>query len=716
MAAGRKTRQRRRGGPIPASPRPASSPGKNPAKNAGGSKTPLHQRLREVIVTWKALGILVLCLLATVAYFPATNAGFLWDDVIFTDSAPIRAPFGIWPIWFVRDAIEREGHYWPVLYSTFWLEHKLWGLDPRGYHIVNVFLHLANVLLLWRILQRLAIPGAWLAAALFAVHPTHVEPIAWVIARKDLLAALFSFASILAWIHFTDTSRKGLSYLQSLGFYTASMLSKSTAVTLAPILLVLQWWRNGRITSTDLFRVVPFFLVGTWITLADLAFYQSRDSSSFSHTFLESVLIAARAFWFYTAKLLWPTELAVIYPRWEIDVTDPLGWGYVAAGLALATVLWFFRHRIGRGPLAGALFFVIILLPVLGFVGYSYMQFAFVADRYQYLAGAGPIAVFAGIAVTLAGRLPQAARIGAAVAAGLMLALLGTLSWKQTEHYENEITLFGHIAGLNPKAYSAYTNLSKGLLDVYRNEEALAAAISAVGNWPNHSDAHVNAAVAYGRLGQLEDTERHYRRALEIMPQHRAALTGLSEFLLFSNRPREARQLNLDMIEKSPNFAPAYAQLGEVLVAMKRYDKAIETLEQAISLGLRPVKESRTRVNIGKALRAKGQEDAAETQFQNAFQLSPKNWSILSHLTIQLFDQKRFEEAAVHLRGFLEHMPNRVEAHYNLGLVLGHSEQFAESRQSFNRAIELDPNHESSKAGLIWLQGEEQKKQNLQNQ
>ena len=701
MATSKKSR-RRRGALIPTSPRPKPSA----RKGVETPKIPLSLRLRGLMARRETLGTLVLCLLVGVAFYPATQAGFLWDDVIFTDSEPIRSPSGIWRIWLVQNAIDREGHYWPLLYSTFWLEHKLWAFDSVGYHVVNTILHLANVLLLWRILHRLAIPGAWIAAALFAVHPTHVEPVAWVIARKDLLATLLSFASILAWIRFTETSRKA-SYLQSLGFYVASMLCKSTAVTLAPIFLVLEWWKKGRITGIDLLRVAPFFAVGTWITLADLAFYQSRDASSFSHTFFESTLIAARAFWFYLGKLFWPGELAVIYPRWEIDVTDPLAWGYVVAGLALAAALWFFRSRIGRGPLAGALFYVITLLPVLGFVGYSYMQFSFVADRYQYLSGVGPIVILAAVAVTFVNRLPRAVKIGAATSTGLALVLLGFLTWKQAEHYESELTLFRHIVSLNPEAYAGYANLAKGYLDAGSNEEAREAALAAVELEPTHGDAHINLAVAYGRLGQHDDAETHYRRALEILPYHREALNGLSEILIIKKRYKEARRVLSVTLEGLPNYAPAYAELGDVLLAMKKYDEAIETLERAISLGLRPIKESKIRVSLGRALEVKERPEEARAQYQTALGINPDHWGAVSFLTKMLFEEKSYEEAEGRLRDFIQRKPNDIEAHYNLGVVLGHAGQFEESRRNFNLVLAINPDHAGSQTGLTWLEGKE---------
>ena len=311
--------------------------------------------------------------------------------MIFAEEPVVHAASGLWNIWFSPSDIKNEGHYWPLVYTSFWLEHKLWGLAPAGYHAVNVLLHLINVLLLWRLLLQLAVPGALVIAAVFAVHPLHVESVAWIIERKDVLSALFYLTAVLAWIRFTEAPRPR-GYALALVLFTAGLLSKSVVVTLPVALLIWHWWQHGRVTRTDLLRLAPFFAVAAGITAADLSFYTSREALELGCSLPERVLIAARALWFYVGKLLWPTELAVIYPLWEIDTGNLLAWGYVAGATALAAVLWLGRRRLGRGPLAGALFFAVTLAPVLGFVDYGYMQFSFVADRFQYLAGIGVLA------------------------------------------------------------------------------------------------------------------------------------------------------------------------------------------------------------------------------------------------------------------------------------------------------------------------------------
>ncbi len=282
----------------------------------------LHKRAFHHTLAALALGLLV-----AVSFFPATEAGFVWDDVAFTEARPIRELAGIWQIWFEpRTLITNEAHYWPVLYTTFWLEHTLWGLEPAGYHIVNLLLHLMVTLLVWRLMLRLAVPGAWVVAAVFAVHPLHVESAVWVIGRKDLLASLFYLACVLTYFRFVEDGRRGR-YVGALVLFVLGLLSKAIAVTLPVSLLIWHWWKRGHVTRTDVARVAPFLLVGLCIVIADWSYYKGRDSTSFDYSLIERVLIAAHALWFYVGKLVWPTGLAVIYPRWDITVSDPLAWG-----------------------------------------------------------------------------------------------------------------------------------------------------------------------------------------------------------------------------------------------------------------------------------------------------------------------------------------------------------------------------------------------------
>ena len=289
--------------------RPPGKPGKRPAP------PPARLPASAATIDWFAqpLAAPVLVLLVTVSYGPAYFASFVWDDAVFTEARAIQDWSGLFRIWFSPRALENEGHYWPLVYTTFWLEHKLWGFAPAGYHIVNVLLHVANTLLLWRLAERLAAPGAWAIAAVFAVHPLHVESVAWVIERKDLLSGLFYLAAFLAWVRFAERPRPGR-YVLALTLFALGMLCKSIVVTLPAALAIWHWWKQGRIAGTDLLRLAPLAAAGAAIAALDMLFYYEREPVSLGYTAIERVLIAAQALWFYVGKLLWPGGLAVIYP------------------------------------------------------------------------------------------------------------------------------------------------------------------------------------------------------------------------------------------------------------------------------------------------------------------------------------------------------------------------------------------------------------------
>ena len=605
-----KRRKAHRARPAAASPPPKheARAGRPAAAPSPGLAGPGSEAARQRLVAAAVLGGLVVA-----AYFPAFLAGFVWDDRIFTGTPLVRDWSGLWRIWFSPAEIENEAHYWPLLYTTFWLEHKLWGYAPAGYHVVNVLLHFANTLLLWRLLARLAVPGAWVVAAVFAVHPLHVESVVWIMERKDVLSGLFYLAAFSAWIRFVEETRpkrRRRSYLLALALFVLGLLSKSIVVTLPAALAIWHWWRQGRVTGADLHRLAPFFAVGLAFAVADVAFSNTREPVSLGYSMIERVLIAAHALWFYVGKLLWPADLAVIYPHWEVNLADPREWGYVAAAVALAAALWLLRRRIGRGPLAGALFFAVTLAPVLGFVDYGYMQFSFVADRYQYLAGIGVMAVLAGAAAHGAGKLPEVGRKGAMGAAGVVLIVLGTLTWRQAGIYRDGVTFFSHVIAHNPTAREAHRNLGEALTREGRWEEALAAFRIAVELAPEEAREHSNVGAALIKLDRMDEAEEPLRHALALNPRSTYALQNLAAMEVMRQRYGEALGLYRRLAEVSPRNPSAHHGLGTALFYLDRLDEALDALERALALDPRreDIRTNRDEVRAIQRRRGRGGE------------------------------------------------------------------------------------------------------------
>ena len=658
-----------------------------------------HRAWPDGLSSRDALTVLILGVLVGVSYFPALLGGFVWDDVIFAEEPVVQRWSGLWNIWFSPADIKNEGHYWPVVYTTFWLEHKLWGLAPLGYHLVNLLLHWVNSLLVWRLLRRLAVPGAWAVAAVFAVHPLHVESVAWIIERKDLLSALFYLTAALTWVRFVEGPGWGR-YGLALALFTAGLLSKSVVVTFPVALLIWHWWQRDRVTSTDLFRLAPFFAVGLAVTLADFSFYTSREPLALGYSLIERVLIASRALWFYVGKLLWPADLAVIYPLWDIRAGDPLAWAYLAAAVAVAVLLWLGRHRVGRGPLAGVLFYAVTLSPVLGFVDYGYMQFALVADRFQYLAGIGVMATLIGGGAYAVGRLPAPARMTANGLLAAALALLGTLTWIQAQVYRNGVSLFSHIASLNPSARDVYLNLGSALFKSNRLEEALAASRLAVKHRPDSAGALSNVGRGLMYLGQLDEAERYLRRALEIDPRNTPFRQNLAETLRQQKRYREAAEAYRATLATDSRYARAYAGLGTTLYHLKRYEEAVAAMERSLSLELDSSMAGPLRLLLGQALQKTNRLDAAAEHYQRAASRDPRDVRPLRHLAQLRNAQGRTEEADGYLRRIRELRPNDAATHEIEAEVLRERSRYEEAVASYHAALRVDPDYAPAHAGL----------------
>jgi len=608
---------------------------------------------------------LILGALVIASYLPVLWGEFVWDDFLLTKLRAVSSWKGIWQLWFdpaaaylQRDAV--EGHYWPLLYTTFWLEHKLWGFHPLGYHVLNLLLHFVNTALLWRLLLRLGVPGAFFAAAVFAVHPLHTESVAWVISRKDLLSALFYLTALLMWLRFIEAPRPRR-YAAALLLFGAALLCKSIAITLPAALLILQWWREGRITPRDFMRVAPFFLVALAIGGFDIWFYKSRTALSFDYSVYERVLIASRALWFYLEKLLWPADLAVIYPRWEIDAADPVGWVYVVAAAAVALALWTMRRRIGRGPFACAVFFAVTLSPTLGFVDYSYMGHSFVADRYQYLAGTGMIVLFAAAAALGVRRLsPEGDRTAKGIALAL-LALLGVATWNQTGVYRNEVSLFKHVISLNPDAWAAHQNLGMALL----------------------------------RLTEFEEAESHLRRSLEIFPLNPKAFRNLGEALKGQERYEESLEWYRVAASLEPDEPLNHLGIGTVLLAMERYPESVSSMKRALELQPDFLIVPKIHSFMAQGFRKMGRHGEADRRFDLAVKLGmevkPPDLGVVFSRAEDLRGRRLYEESLEWYRSVIEIEPDFALAYAGMGDSLYQLGRYAEAVSSMQRAVDLNP-------------------------
>lgn len=548
------------------------------------AKAPWHTFDITRFAAYPLLAILALCVLAAVSYYPASLAQFVWDDYAFTTALPVQNLSGIWQIWFQPTTLVHEGHYWPIVYTTFWLQHKLWGYSTVAYHVANIVFHIFTSLLLWRLMWRLEISGAWLIAAIFAIHPVHVEPVAWVIGRKDVLAGLFTIACLLTYLRFGQ-SRRLAHYLFALCLYVLSMFCKTTVVTLPVVILIMLWWKNSNLTRHDIFRITPFLLVGGVVTIANWLSYSSREVLNFSYTLIEISLFAAQSLWFYATKVLWPTNLAIVYQHWEVGTGNLVAWACLISSITMAVALWTYRNRIGRGPFALLAFFVVTLSPTLGFIDYGYMQFSFVADRYQYIASAGVIIAAVGIAVHIGAKLPGILRTVATwVLPTIILSIFASLTWAQSSVYENRRSFFEYIVAHNPTARNAQYNLGNAYYSFQQNDKALEAYLLAIEQRPSYQPAHIGAGFINLEQGDLKEAEKYYGNALRLDPKNVEALEHFGQLELIKGSPLEAMKYFRHILRVNPSFAKAYYGIGVALTHLNRYQEALQYIDQALAL------------------------------------------------------------------------------------------------------------------------------------
>jgi Flp pilus assembly protein TadD len=610
------------------------------------TKIPLRQRLLPV---WQG-GLIVL--LVVLAYLPALRNGFIWDDDAYVTQNPLlTAPDGLRRIWF---SLYTQSQYFPLVYTTLRFEYGLWGLHPLGYHIVNVLLHSANALLVWLVLKRLALPGTWLAAAIFALHPVQVETVAWITELKNTESTFFYLLALLAWMKFAGTNSQRF-YTLTFLLYALALFGKTTACTLPAVMLLVLWWKREPISRQRWLQVVPFLAAGLAMGLLSiwwekhLGNYQPRYGLEFSP--VERLLIATRAVWFYAGKLLWPVNLAFSYPRWNLNPSDP--WQYLwAMGCALVAVcLWLGRHALGRGPVAAIVFFVVVLSPMLGFIPLFTFYYTFVADHYQYLACVGPIALSAAVLTHFSQkwRINLSARYAGAL---VFLLTLAVLTWRQACVYQDLGTLWRDTVAKNPDSWLAHNNLGIYLYREGHRKEAIDHYHKAIKINPDRSDAYYELGAVLGDEGRWDEAIENYRKAIQLNPDYAFALNNLGNALVARGQLDEAIQSYRRAVQLAPTYSTALNNLGVALAANGEFDEAIQSYRRAIQSNPR---NSEPRVNLGLTLGELGRTREAAEQYRAALQLNPNLTTALNNLAWALAtspdDQFRNGTEAVRLAG-----------------------------------------------------------------
>lgn len=574
--------------------------------------------------TWLALlGLLVLVALL---YQPAWHGGLLWDDPGHMTPQHLRSWSGLWRIWTEMGATQQ---YYPLTHSAFWLQARLWGDATVGYHLVNIALHATSAWLILLILRRLAVPGALLAALLFAVHPVHVESVAWISELKNTLSTALYLAAALVYLRF-DEGRERRHYLVALGLFTAALLAKTVTASLPVALALVIWWRRDAVRwRRDAAPLAPMLVLGAaaglltaWVERTHIG----AEGAEFDLTPVGRVLLAGRAVWFYLGKLTWPADLIFVYPRWRIDPSDP--WQYLPP-LILAGVLvglWRIRSRT-RAPLAALLTFLVGVAPALGFVDVFPFRYSFVADHFQYLASI-PALAFAAAAVTWASGKARwsspAARVAVCAA---LLAPLSVLTVAQSRHYESAEVLYRATLERNPGAWLAHNNLGLVLAGEGRLDEARGHFHEALRLAPEIAEHQMNVGRLLVAEGALDEGVRHLREAVRLDSTAVNAHSNLGVALMRQGRLEEAlaeldRALTLQPghPEATRNAAMVRQELGVRLARDGDMRAAADHLREAARLA---PDDPMIRYNLGTTLLALGRRTEAAREFEAALRLNP---------------------------------------------------------------------------------------------
>jgi Flp pilus assembly protein TadD len=647
----------------------------------------------------------LIVLLVFLVYLPALRGGFIWDDDAHLTANPcIVGPLGFREIWTSSAAT-----YYPLVLSSFWVQHAIWGLNPLPYHLVNIAMHAACAVLLWLILRCLNVRGAWFGAALWGLHPVQTESVAWITELKNTQSCLFYLLAIwffLKWRTagtFAGRKRTEGDYAVALLCAALAILSKASTVMLPVVLGLVWWWTAGRWYWRNIFRLVPFFIISSvasgW-TIWEQQFHSGAVGLDWSQSRPERLVIAGKAAWFYLGKLLWPHPLIFIYPRWEIDASRPTAYLPVLA-LGVALFLLWLNRRGRSGPVFFALaYFVVSLFPVLGFFNVYFFRYSFVGDHFQYLASLGPLALAAAIITMAFDRFKKRRPFLEPALCGALLLVLGALTWQQCGMFANMETLWRTTLARNPDCWMAHNNLGLVLKKQGHIEEAIEHYHQALQIDPNAWDALNDLGAALAAEGRFDEAIECYHQSIQIEPNHFAVQNNLGHALAAEGRFDEAIGYYRRALQISPNFPDALNNLGNALTAKGQSDEAIENYRKAIQINPNFPEALN---NLGVVLADKGRFDEAIEHYRNAIQLNPNDCNTLDNLGVALTAKGQFDEAIEHYRQAIQINSKRPEIFFHLGMTLDQLGRTREAIAQYREALSLNPNLTGPLNNLAWV-------------
>ncbi|HIN88110.1 MAG TPA: tetratricopeptide repeat protein, partial [Nitrospinaceae bacterium] len=612
--------------------------------------------------------------LTLLIYFPAITGEFIWDDDLhLTDNKQLESVEGLKNIWLKPGATFQ---YFPLTFTSFWIEKRLWGDNPIGYHVINLLLHTSSALLLWRILVLLSIPGATLAALIFLMHPVNVESVAWITERKNTLSGLFYFVSLTFYLKFLQIdnlssppkkkkpkNNSGLFYALSIISFLLAISSKAATCTLPAVFLLIIWWKKNTIKLKDVLRVTPFLLLT--LIIARITIFTEKNSAGaqgadWDFSFWERFIIAGKSLWLYLYILINPLNISFTYPKWSVVSSIASHYLPSFSFLFLIVGLVFFREKIGKSPLVAILFFSGTLFPALGFFNIYYMRYSFATDHFQYLACIGPIALFSGSMTVFAKSASRSSgpikvlSYFLPVFSAAILLVLGLLTWKHTHIFKNQEMLWRDTLLNNPRSALAHHNLGRVLekrgnliegVEHYQKAlalnptipvEALGGVLEKLGKTKqaetvykqalerglNSSVNHLDLADFLYRVGSFTEAVTYYKKAIALNPDYATAHYNLGNALGQLGQLGEAQKSFEQALSLNAKHPLAHYGLGVIHQRSKQYPKAIQAFEQALSIN---PKLERTHFYLGEVYDELGQGEKAILHLRLAENLSRQN-------------------------------------------------------------------------------------------
>lgn len=507
-----------------------------------------------------AAAYVALAAIALLVYSPALTGGWLWDDTDWiVDNDALRSWSGLLRIWFEPGAVIQ---YYPLTYTSWWLDHWLWDLSPVAMHVENVLLHAANALLFGALLRRMGLRGASVAALIFLVHPVHVESVAWIVERKNTLSTVFYLGAAHLWLTWVDgQDRRHL--VRAILLFLAALLAKTATLMLPVALFAVAAWRrrDWRGAGRGLWPFVALSLFAALVTVI-----MERGEGAVGHdwglTLAERFALLGQNVSFYLGKFLIPAPLSFVYAKWDIGASTLAGWmPTIALGIALLGSLLSYHRALVAISIALWLF-VAHLLPVSGLVDFYYLRYAFAADHFQYLPSLAPIALLCCGGAWLLRDQPR--NVGIATAA-VFVVTLGFASWQRARLFTDIETLWRATIATEPDAWLAHTNLGNLLAERGGPDDGIAHHSKAVEIYADAFESNNALGNHLTRQGDYAGARRHFERAQRARPDHPLTCNNLGAMAAAQLDYAAAREWFETGLEKAPDNRDLMRNLSMLL-------------------------------------------------------------------------------------------------------------------------------------------------------